>query len=68
MKFKELKDKTKKELLENLHNFKREQMNLRFQKAAGEAIKGSRVNLLRKSIARIKTLLSQNNLEDNANA
>jgi len=59
MKYSELKLKTKKELLEELYKLKREQLNLRFQKAAGEAIKGSRVNTIRKTVAKIKTLLTE---------
>jgi large subunit ribosomal protein L29 len=59
MKYSELKLKTKKELLEELYKLKREQLNLRFQKAAGEAIKGSRVNAIRKTVAKIKTLLTE---------
>lgn len=68
MRIKELKEKTQKELLEVLHNLKKEQLNSRFQASAGEKIPGSRINLVRKSVARIKTLLRKFQLEGKANA
>ncbi len=59
MKISDLKTKTPVELIEDLKLFQREKMNLRFQKAAKEAVNGSRVKLVRKTIARIKTVLSE---------
>jgi len=46
------------QLLEQLLSLKKEQFNLRFQKATGQFEKTHRVNEIRKDIARIKTLLT----------
>ena len=44
------------QLKEELAKLKKEQFNLRFQKATGQLEKTSRVTEVRKDIARIKTL------------
>jgi len=54
----ELRGKTPDQLQEALLNLKKEQFNLRFQKATGQLEKTHRVNEVRKDIARIQTLLS----------
>lgn len=59
MKASDLRAKTVVELKDDLKLFQRERMNLRFQKAAKEAVVGSRVKLVRRAIARIKTILSE---------
>jgi large subunit ribosomal protein L29 len=64
----ELKQKTVKELLEELFKVKKEQMNLRFQKSAGERVNPSRIRLLRKTVARIKTVLNILNTKGAKNA
>jgi len=46
------------QLQEQLLSLKKEQFNLRFQKATGQFEKTHRVNEIRKDIARIKTLLT----------
>lgn len=61
MKIQELKTKTGKELNTILSDLKKEQMNLRFQKASGELKNTSRVRIVRKAIARISTLFNQKN-------
>lgn len=57
MKISELRGKTIDQLDTLLLDFKKEAFNLRFQKVSGELEKTSRVREVRRSIARIKTLL-----------
>ena len=54
----DLRGKTPDQLHEELLNLKKEQFNLRFQKATGQVEKTHRVDEVRKDIARIKTLLT----------
>ena len=58
MKQSELKDKNVDQLREDLNSFKKEAFNLRFQKASGQLENTSRVRVVRRSIARILTILS----------
>lgn len=58
MKVKELSMKTKEQLLELLSQFKKESLNLRFQKVTGELSNTARIQQVRKTIARINTLLN----------
>ena len=55
----DLKVKTDDQLHEQLLELKREQFNLRFQAATNQLEKPSRVTVVRKTIARIKTLQNQ---------
>jgi large subunit ribosomal protein L29 len=57
MKIDEIRGMTPDQLTESLLNLKKEQFNLRFQKATGQIEKTHRVNEVRKDIARIKTTL-----------
>ncbi len=52
------KAKTKDELSDQLAKLKKEQFNLRFQKANGQLENTSRVRIVRKEIARIQTAIS----------
>ena len=52
----DLRAKTPDQLQEELLSLKKEQFNLRFQAATGQAEKTHRVGEVRKDIARIKTL------------
>ena len=54
----DLRTKTADQLQEQLLDLKKEQFNLRFQKAPGQFEKTHRVSEIRKDIARIKTLLT----------
>jgi large subunit ribosomal protein L29 len=56
---KDLKVKTDDQLQEDLANLKREQFNLRFQSATNQLEKPSRVRVVRRTIARIRTLQNQ---------
>ncbi len=58
MKARELIGKTEDEIGEQLLGLKREQFNLRFQKATGQLENTARIRTVRRDIARIKTLLA----------
>jgi large subunit ribosomal protein L29 len=55
----DLKVKSDDQLQQQLLELKREQFNLRFQAATNQLEKPSRVTVVRKTIARIKTLQNQ---------
>ena len=57
MKIDDVRGMTPDQLSEQLINLKKEQFNLRFQKATGQIEKTHRVDQVRKDIARIKTHL-----------
>ena len=57
MKMDEVRGMTPDQLADQLVNLKKEQFNLRFQKATGQIEKTHRVDQVRKDIARIKTVL-----------
>jgi len=59
MKAAEVRDMTEDQLKDKLLQLKKEQFNLRFQKASGQLEKTARVNVVRRDIARIKTILRQ---------
>ena len=54
---KDLKVKTNDELKEKLKLLRKEQFNLRFQVASGQVENPSRARIVRREIARIKTVL-----------
>ena len=57
MKIEEIRGMTPDQLADQLVNLKKEQFNLRFQKATGQIEKTHRVGEVRKDIARIRTVL-----------
>jgi large subunit ribosomal protein L29 len=57
MKIEDVRALTPDQLTEQLTTLKKEQFNLRFQKATGQVEKTHRVGEVRKDIARIKTVL-----------
>ena len=57
MKASDVRVKTQDQLNDELASLKKEQFNLRFQKATGQVEKTHRVGEVRKDIARIKTVL-----------
>ena len=59
MKSADLRTKSPDELKESLMALKKEQFNLRFQKASGQLENTARVRQVRRDIARIKTLLQE---------
>jgi large subunit ribosomal protein L29 len=58
MKAAELRTRTEDQLREQLLQLKKEQFNLRFQKATGQLENTARVRQVRRDIARIKTILA----------
>ena len=54
-----LRAKTRDELKTQLVELKKEQFNLRFQTAGGQVENPSRARVVRREIARIKTVLGQ---------
>ena len=59
MKAQELRDKTPDQLREQLASLKKEAFNLRFQKATGQLENTSRMTVVRRDAARVKTILNQ---------
>jgi large subunit ribosomal protein L29 len=59
MKIDEVRGLTPDQMAETLINLKKEQFNLRFQKATGQLEKTARVRIVRRDIARIKTIAAQ---------
>jgi large subunit ribosomal protein L29 len=57
VKMEELQSKSDADLKKMSTELKRENMHIRFQKASGEAVKLSRIKEIRKTIARIKTII-----------
>ena len=59
MKASDVRAKTPDQLEDDLANLKKEQFNLRFQKATGQLEKTARVRQVRRDIARIQTVARQ---------
>ena len=55
----ELREKSVSDLEADLLSFKREQFNLRFQAASGDLENTARIRVVRRNIARIKTIMRQ---------
>jgi large subunit ribosomal protein L29 len=55
----DVRTKTKDELVDELHGLKKEQFNLRFQRASGQLENTARVREVRRDIARVKTILRE---------
>lgn len=61
MKSSDVRSKTADELKEQLVDLKKEQFNLRFQRATQQLEKPAQVKKVRRDIARIKTILAEKN-------
>ncbi len=59
MKAVDIRTKSADELNDQLLLLKKEQFNLRFQKASGQLENTARVNVVRRDIARIKTIIGE---------
>ncbi|AZO08110.1 MULTISPECIES: 50S ribosomal protein L29 [Mesorhizobium] len=59
MKAEDIRTKTQDQLTDDLASLKKEQFNLRFQKATGQLEKTARVKQVRRDIARIKTIAAE---------
>jgi len=55
----DLRTKSADELSDQLTKLKKEQFNLRFQRANGQLEKTNRIGAVRKDIARIETVMSE---------
>ena len=68
MKAKDLRDMTNEELNAKLKALKQELFNLRFSNATGQLSNPMQLNVCKKDIARIKTILTERELEKKAKA
>lgn len=59
MKTNELRNKSGEELNEELIKLRREQFNLRMQKATGQLARSDQYRKVRRNIARVKTILNE---------
>ena len=65
MKAKEIRDLTTAEIEQNVKSLKEELFNLRFQLATGQLENTARIREVRKSIARLKTVVRERELSAN---
>ncbi|EIM5193149.1 50S ribosomal protein L29 [Staphylococcus pseudintermedius] len=63
MKAKEIRDLTTSEIEEQIKSSKKELFNLRFQLATGQLEETARIKTVRKTIARLKTVARERELE-----
>ena len=68
MKVKEMKELSNAELNEKLGKLKEELFNLRFQLAINQLENPMRIVAVKKDIARVKTIIRENEIKDSANA
>ena len=61
---KEIRELSNEEILSKIEESKEELFNLRFQQATGSLEKPSRINELRKLVARMKTILRERELKE----
>jgi len=66
MKIKEIRDLTPEELNNTLKDLKQELFNLRFQHATNQLSNPARINQVKKTIARVKTVLTEKERRKNA--
>ena len=64
MKAKELRDLKSEELTVKLNDFKSELFSLRFQLATGQLENTARIKMVKKDIARVKTILAERKLNE----
>ena len=64
MKAKELRDLKSEELMVKLNDFKSELFSLRFQLATGQLENTARIKIVKKDIARVKTILAERKLNE----
>ena len=65
MTIKEIREKSNTELLQEIDSLKEELFNLRFQQATGQLETPSRMKEIKKTIARIKTVITERELVNN---
>jgi len=59
MKIADIRSKTVDQLNDDLTNLRKEQFNLRFQRASGQLENVSRIRIVRRDIAKIMTVLAE---------
>ena len=64
---KEIRNLSTEEIIKKIENNKEELFNLRFSQATGNLEKPSRINELRKLVARMKTILRERELNKEGN-
>ena len=64
MQAKELKSLTSEELMNKLNDFKSELFSLRFQLATGQLENTARIKMVKRDIARVKTILAERKLNE----
>lgn len=64
MNVKEIRAKSNAELLKEIDSLKEELFNLRFQQATGQLDNPARMREVKKTIARIKTVITERTLSD----
>ena len=64
MNIKEIRDKSNTELLNEIESLKEELFNLRFQQATGQLENPARMKEVKKTIARIKTVITERELSE----
>lgn len=62
---KEFRSLSALEIAERIRSTRQEMMNLRFRKASGQLAQSAQVSVLRRRIARLNTVLSENMLTEN---
>ena len=68
MNAKEIREKTPAELVNTLESLKKELFHLRFQDAINQLENPMRIVAVKKDIARIKTIIRENEIKDSQNA
>lgn len=68
MKTSDIRKMTSQELTKKLDDLKEELFNLRFQHAINQLENPMRLNVVKKDIARVKTIITEKELEENAKA
>ena len=68
MRASEVREMTTAELESKLKDLKAELFNLRFQLAINQLDNPMRISAVKKDIARVKTILRENEIKDSANA
>ena len=68
MKAAEIREMNYEELTAKLKDLKAELFNLRFQLAINQLDNPMRINAVKKDIARVKTIMRENELKNSANA
>jgi len=64
MKVKDIRDKSNEELLKDVDSLKEELFTLRFQQATGQLTNSARMKEIKKTIARIKTVITERQLSE----